>query len=150
MTEEQIAKSIWLNRAFHKDKKVKALKSLAERDKMRAEGMSKDSEGNNEGKSETQKNGTYEAYMTYLETEEKYQEALCEYNAVRKEIEAAIETLNDDELESLFIFRYLDGKHIEEIAKEMHYGPRTIIRKHKDGLDKLSLNVIACHSTSVL
>lgn len=137
MTEEQIAKSIWLNRAFHKDKKVKALKSLAERDKMRAEGMNGIAEGNNEGKSETHKNGTYEAYMTYLETEEKYQQALCEYNTIRKEVESAIETLNDDELEAVFVYRYLNGFSMEKIAECMNYSLSTIKRKHNIGFKKI-------------
>ena len=150
MTEEQIKKSRWLNRAFYKDIKVQALKSLKDRDRERAEGMNGDSDDNSESKSETPKNGTYEAYMKYLETEEKYQQALCEYNTVRKEIEAAIEALNDDELEAVFVFRYLEGKHINEIAEEMHYDTRTIIRKHKAGLDKLSPNVIACHPSPVV
>lgn len=139
MTEEQIAKSIWLNRAFHKDKKVKALKSLAESDKIRAEGMNGIAEGNNEGKSETQKNGTYEAYMTYLETEEKYQEALCEYNSVRKEIEAAVDTVNDDELKTLLIYRYLKGLKMWEIAENMNYSISAIKYKHKEALDNIDL-----------
>lgn len=147
MTEEQIAKSIWLNRAFHKDKKVKALKSLAERDKMRAEGMNGIAEGNNEGKSETHKNGTYEAYMTYLETEEKYQQALCEYNAVRKEIEAAVDTINDDELKTLLIYRYLSGETMESIAENMNYSVRAVKYKHKAALDKVC---IVLHPSSVL
>lgn len=141
MTEEQIAKSIWLNRAFHKDKKVKALKSLAESDKIRAEGMSKDNEGNDEGKSETRKNGTYEAYMKYLETEEKYQKVLCEYNSIRKEVETVIDKVADDELNALLTYRYLDGMTMESVAENMHYSVRNTKYKHKEALDKVCIDL---------
>ena len=40
MTDEQLEKVAWLNRAFHAEKKVKALGSLLERDKERAEDIS--------------------------------------------------------------------------------------------------------------
>lgn len=40
MTDEQLEKIAWLNRAFHAEKKVKALGSLLERDKERAKDIS--------------------------------------------------------------------------------------------------------------
>ena len=39
MTPEQMETSAWLNRAFYKDKKVRALRSLLERDRARAQGL---------------------------------------------------------------------------------------------------------------
>ncbi len=139
MTEEQIKKSRWLNRAFYKDIKVQALKLLKDRDRERAEGMNGDSGDNSESKSETPKNGTYEAYMKYLETEEKYQKALCEYNAIRKEVETVIGKVTDDELNALLTYRYLDGMKISEITEKMHYSISAIKYKHKEALDNIDL-----------
>ena len=82
------------------------------------------------------------------ETSEAYDKALCEYDAMRREVSQVINGMRDDELEAIFIYRYLDGLSMEEIAERMHYDSRTILRKHKIGLDKLSLVVTQCHCMS--
>ncbi len=148
MTLEQMETSAWLNRAFYKDKKVRALRSLLERDRARAQGLTVNYVGVDKGRSDSRENGVETAMQICAETSEAYDKALCEYNAMRREVSQVINGMRDDELEAIFIYRYLDGLSMEEIAERMHYDSRTILRKHKIGLDKLSLVVTQCHCMS--
>ena len=145
MTIEHLEKIAWLNRAFYAEKKVKALESIRKRDRERTQQITANYEGNDKGKSDGRKNGVEEALMMLAESNEKYDNALHDYSVLRREIESAIENLHDDELETIFMYRYLDYKTMEQIAELMNYNERTIIRKHKAGIEKLSPNVIACH-----
>lgn len=145
MTIEHLEKIAWLNRAFYAEKKVKALESIRKRDRERTQQITANYEGKDKGKSDGRKNGVEEALMMLAESDEKYDNALHDYSLLRREIETAIESLHDDELETIFMYRYLDYKSMEQIAELMNYNSRTIIRKHKAGIEKLSPNVIACH-----
>ena len=82
--------------------------------------------------------------MMLAESDEKYDNALHDYSLLRREIETAIESLHDDELETIFMYRYLDYKTMEQIAEIMNYNERTIRRKHHSGIEKLSGNVLEC------
>ena len=148
MTLEQMETSAWLNRAFYKEKKVRALRSLLERDRARAQGLAVNYEGIDKGHSDGRENGVEAAMQICAETSEAYDKALCEYDTIRREVSQIINGMHDDELEAIFIYRYLDGMSMEEIAERMHYDSRTILRKHKIGLDKLSPVVTQCHCMS--
>lgn len=145
MTVEHLEKIAWLNRAFYAEKKVKALESLRKRDRERTQQITASYGCNDKGKSDGRKNGVEEALMMLAESDEKYDNALRDYTVLRREIESAIEELHDNELESIFVYRYLEYKTMEEIAECMNYNERTILRKHKTGIEKLSPNVIVCH-----
>lgn len=142
MTTEQLDKIAWLNRAFYAEKKVKALESLRKSDRERAQRITANYGGNDKGKSDTHLNGMEEALITLATSEEKYDNALHDYSVLRCEIESAIENLHDDELETIFMYRYLDYKTMEEISELMNYCERTIRRKHIKGIEKLSANVL--------
>ncbi len=144
MTEEQKKKSQWLNRAFYAEKKVKALELLRKRDRERTQRITANYEGNNKGKSDGRRNGVEEALITLTQSDDKYDNALRDYIALRREIESAIEELHDDELEAIFMYRYLEYKTMEQIAECMNYNERTIRRKHHYGIEKLSANVLVC------
>lgn len=144
MTIEHLEKIAWLNRAFYAEKKVKALESIRKRDRERTQQISANYEGNDKGKSSGRKNGVEEALMMLAESDEKYDNALHDYSLLRREIETAIESLHDDELETIFMYRYLDYKTMEQIAEIMNYNERTIRRKHHSGIEKLSGNVLEC------
>lgn len=148
MTLEQMETSAWLNRAFYKDKKVRALRSLLERDRARAQGLTVNYGGVDKGRSDSRENGVEAAMQICAQTEKEYDASLCEYEAIRREVKAVINGLHDDVLEALLTYRYLEGLPMEEIAERMHYDSRTILRKHKIGLDKLSLVVTQCHCMS--
>lgn len=144
MTIEHLEKIAWLNRALYAEKKVKALESIRKRDRERTQQISANYEGNDKGKSSGRKNGVEEALMMLAESDEKYDNALHDYSMLRREIETAIESLHDDELETIFMYRYLDYKTMEQIAEIMNYNERTIRRKHHSGIEKLSGNVLEC------
>lgn len=137
MTLEQMEMSAWLNRAFYKDKKVRALRSLLERDRARAQGLTVNYGGVDKGRSDSRGNGVEAAMQICAETSEAYDKALCEYNAMRREVKAVINGLHDDELEALLTYRYLEGLPMEEIAERMHYSVRSVKYKHKQALDKV-------------
>ncbi len=142
MTTEQLDKIAWLNRAFYAEKKVKALESLRKSDEERAQRITANYERNDKGKSDSRNNGVEEALITLAQSEEKYAVALHDYIALRCEIESAIDNLHDDELEAIFIYKYLEYKTIEEISELVHYSEKTISRKHIKGIEKLSANVL--------
>ena len=129
--------SAWLNRAFYKDKKVRALRSLLERDRARAQGLTVNYGGVDKGRSDSRENGVEAAMQICAETSEAYDKALCEYNAMRREVSQVINGMRDDELEALLTYRYLEGLPMEEIAERMHYSVRSVKYKHKQALDKV-------------
>lgn len=137
MTLEQMETSAWLNRAFYKDKKVRALRSLLERDRARAQGLTVNYGGVDKGRSDSRENGVEAAMQICAETSEAYDKALCEYNAMRREVSQVINGMRDDELEALLTYRYLEGLPMEEIAERMHYSVRAVKYKHKQALDKV-------------
>ena len=137
MTLEQMETSAWLNRAFYKDKKVRALRSLLERDRARAQGLSVNYGGVDKGRSDSRENGVETAMQICAQTEKEYDASLCEYEAIRREVKAVINGLHDDVLEALLTYRYLEGLPMEEIAERMHYSARSVKYKHKQALDKV-------------
>ena len=142
MTIEQLEKISWLNRAFQIENKVESLEALVEHDRERAQRITANCNSDDKGKSTGGKNNSvYNSLMILAETEEKYHEALNEYNIVRKEIEAAIESMHDNELETIMRHRYLTYKTWEQIAEAMDCSRMTVHRKHLKSLDKMLLNV---------
>ena len=137
MTLEQMETSAWLNRAFYKDKKVKALRSLLERDRARAQGLAVNYEGIDKGHSDGRENGVEAAMQICAETSEAYDKALCEYDTIRREVSLVINGMHDDEMEALLTYRYLEGLPMEEIAERMNYSVRPVKYKHKQALDKV-------------
>lgn len=144
MTEKELDLRHWLNRAFYADKKAKALDMLVSQCRERATGLVRYSEGNDTGKSDTSKNGTESALMKLVEMEEKAECQKAEAVKVLAEIQDAISMLHDDDLEAVLIHRYLLFETIEQTAVSIGYDPRTIKRKVKKALEKLSPNVLEC------
>lgn len=137
MTVQQLDKIAWLNRAFHAEKKLKALESLRESDRERTQRITAGYERNDKGKSDNRKNNVEEALITLAGSEEKYDNFLHEYTTVRKEIEATIENLHDYEIEAIFTYRYLNFKTMEQIAELMNYSVSTVKRRHREGIEKI-------------
>lgn len=64
-------------------------------------------------------------------------EASCK---VRRKVEDAIATVPDIRQQTILRLHYLSGKHFEQIAVELHYSYRQIMREYRRGMD-----VIECH-----
>lgn len=124
-----------LNKAFYEDKKAKALDALVQRHRERAQGLSVNWE-NDSGKTGG-KNGTENALMKLAELEEKATRQELEAVEAIKNIQDMISLLNDSDLESVLIHRYLLFETIEETAERMHYAPRTVKKKQKQAIEKL-------------
>ena len=145
MTKEQKEKIKWLNRAFRAEKKLGALYYHKERDKDRAKHITAAYGGNIKGKSDSRENAVEKAFITYSGSTEKYDRFLDNYISIRGEIEKSIESLHDDEIEAIFIYRYLDYLTMDKIAEKMHYDVSTIKRKHKVGIEMLPPNATFCY-----
>ena len=148
MTNEEMRR--WLNRAFYADKKAKALDMLVLQCRERATGLVRVTEGNDKGRSSTSKNGTENALIQLAEMEDKAEKLSAEAVKITAEIWEAIIGLNDDDLEAVLINRYILFQTVEQTAESMGYDPRTVMRKIKKAIEKLSPNVIECHPIDVL
>lgn len=150
MTETELTTRHWLNRAFYADKKAKALEMLVRQCRERAEGLSRCSEGNDKGRSDGAENGTENALMKLAEMERKADAQRVEAVNVSAEIQSIISGLHDDDLEAVLIHRYLLFETVEQTAESIGYDPRTVMRKIKKAIEKLSPNVIECHPVDVV
>lgn len=148
MTELELRR--WLNRAFYADKKAKALDMLVQQCRERATGLVRATEGNDKGRSSTSKNGTENALIQLAEMEDKAEKLSAEAVKITAEIWEAIIELHDDDLEAVLINRYILFQTVEQTAESMGYDPRTVMRKIKKAIEKLSPNVIECHPIDVL
>ena len=72
-----------------------------------------------------------------LEEDQRLAEKIAEYLTAKKEIEAEIETVEDEQLRCLLRYRYIDHLTIEQIADEMGYSYRNICYLHKKALQLL-------------
>ncbi len=139
MTDKQFEFRHWLNRAFYADKKVKALEMLLRQCRERAESVSVCYEGNDKGRCSGAKNGMENALMKLVDTEHKLQRQISELLGISDEISGAIAKLQDNDLETVLIHRYILFHTIEETAEIMNYSPRTVRDKQKKAIEKLCL-----------
>lgn len=137
MTTQELDIRHWLNRAFYADKKAKALDMLVRQCRERAEGLSRCSEGNDKGRSDSAENGTENALMKLAEMERKADEQKAEAVNVSAEIQGTISKLHDDDLEAVLIHRYILFHTIEQTAEIMNYHPNTVKSKVKKAVQKL-------------
>ena len=116
MTEEQLKKIDWLNRAFHADLKANALMAAQEQER--------------------------KTMLSLGVSEEKISskaidDVIDRLVDVRVEISNAIVGINDCELEAILNYRYLAYKNMQDIADLMHYDKSTVQRKHKKAIEKI-------------
>ena len=76
----------------------------------------------------------------YIEIGEEITRELRNLHRLRREIRAVITTLEDDILQTLMLYRYIDGMTFEEIAVKLHYSWRQVCRKHGQALAKLRMS----------
>lgn len=69
--------------------------------------------------------------------------------ALKSEIEKSIGAVEDIKLRRILTLRYINGHTFEQIAEEMDYSLRQVLRKHKAALKKFE-NVIECHIKHVV
>lgn len=138
MTVRQNEIRDWLNRAFYADKKVKVLEMLLKQCRERAEGAAVCYEGNDKGKSSGSENSTENVLIKLVDTEHKLQQQITGLASISGEIFDAISKINDDDLETVLIHRFLLFHTVEETAEIMNYGRETVKRKTNQAIEKLS------------
>lgn len=137
MTPKQLDIKKWLNRAFHANNKANALEALVKQLRERAQSVSVCYECNDIGKSSSTKNGVENAYMRLADTEMKLCNQIIELLDIDDEIRDVISKLNDNDLETVMIHRYLLFHTIEETAELINCSPETVKRKHRKAIEKL-------------
>ena len=75
----------------------------------------------------------------YVEIGEEITRELRNLHHLRREIRAVITTLEDDILQTLMLYRYIDGMTFEEIAVKMNYSYVHVCRLHGQALSKIML-----------
>lgn len=138
MTVRQNEIRDWLNRAFYADKKVKVLEMLLKQCRERAEGAAVCYDGNDKGKSSSSENSTENVLIKLVDTEHKLQQQITGLASISGEIFDAISKINDDDLETVLIHRFLLFHTVEETAEIMNYGRETVKRKTNQAIEKLS------------
>lgn len=137
MTPKQLDIKKWLNRAFHANNKANALEALVKQLRERAQSVSVCYECNDTGKSSSTKNGVENAYMRLADTEMRLCNQIIELLDIDDEIRDVISKLNDNDLETVMIHRYLLFHTIEETAELINCSPETVKRKHRKAIEKL-------------
>lgn len=139
MTAEEIKTKNWLKRVYNTYREAESLETLLTASRMHAEGLDRSDKYNLTGKSDTRLNGTENAFIKLADTERKYNRQMQELMKVTEEVADAIELLDDNELEAVLIHRYLYFHTIEQTAELMNYSPKTVKRKQKKAIQKLTL-----------
>ena len=127
----------FLNRAFYADKKIAALNMLIAKTRERAQGLSRSSDGNLKGKSDSNNNSTESALLRLAELEQQAEVQRVYAADVLLEIQQKIALLKDDDFETVLTHRYLLYNTIEQTAELMNYAPRTVRQKQKQAIEKL-------------
>lgn len=70
----------------------------------------------------------------YDELYREIKDALEERIKIRREVRAAIETLENETVKILMLYRYIDGKTWREIAERMNYSYRRATQLHGEAL----------------
>ncbi len=135
MTSEEM--KVFLNRAFYADKKIAALNMLIAQTRERAQGLSRSSDGNLKGKSDSNNNSTESALLRLAELEQQAQVQRVYAADVLLEIQQKIALLKDDDFETVLTHRFLLYNTIEQTAELMNYAPRTVRQKQKQAIEKL-------------
>lgn len=139
MTEEQIEKKEWLNRAKYTENALNALERLREKKRSIAIacGINYENDGSQSGGG---KNGTEIKLMDLAEVEEKIRNAKNELCETYNEVERAINAVDSTELRTVLINHYLNYMSWERTASEMGYSLRSVKYKHLEALDRIVIS----------
>ena len=139
MTENELRN--YLKSAYYLDKKIKSLESLVNQCRINAQRLSKNGEYTDTAKNSKAENSTEKALLKLVENQQKYSDEIKNLENIKSEIMNLISKLNDSELETVLIHRYILFHTVEETAEIMNYSARTVIRKIDTAIKKLSLIV---------
>ena len=135
MTEQELKN--YLKRAYYADKKIKVLEKLVNQCRINAQRLSKNGEYTDTMKNSKAENSTETALLKLMENQQKYSDEIKNLENIKSEIMNLISKLNDSELETVLINRYVLLHTVEETAEIMHYSIETIRKKTNKAVKKL-------------
>lgn len=77
-----------------------------------------------------------------IETEEEIEELKKQLKEVKIQIEIAINSVQDEELQMILTYRYIDWLSWREIGLKIFYSDKTIRRKHDQALALLKIDQV--------
>ena len=119
MTENEFKN--YLKRACYADKRIKVLESLINQCRINAQRLSKNGEYTDNAKNSKAENSTEKALLKLVENQQKYSDEIKNLENIKSEIMNLIAKLNDSELETVLIHRYILFHTVEETAELMNY-----------------------------
>ncbi|MBP5431566.1 hypothetical protein [Ruminococcus sp.] len=134
MTEKDARE--FLKSYFFATQKIKALELEKIQLRIDAQGGAVSYEGNYPS---MKKNGVESNLIRLAAREQEIDEEIAQLKFKCKRVRDIIGRLEDDDLESVLINRYITYHTIEETAEIMNYAPRTVRKKQKQAYKKLCL-----------
>lgn len=135
MTDKYYETIQYLNQAFYMDKRINAL--LAEKE-INISLATRCTANYNSGSNNQRQNSMEKILSRIIDQEKEIDEEIDRLTDLRKEIVAVIEKLPNDGEKSILRMRYLAYMPLAKIAGIMGCDRRTIQRKHKSAIVKLS------------
>ena len=124
----------YLEKHFYASKKIKALESERTQLRLSATGSAIIQEGSY---TTTKENGTERKLMSLADREKELDDEIFELKSLQQSIRQLIYSLQDDDLESVLIFRYISYHTEKQTAEELNYAVRTVQEKTKKAIRKL-------------
>lgn len=132
MTESEMRE--YLEGHFYASKKIKALEAEKTQLRLSAQGGAISYEGNY---AVSKENGTERKLIHLANDEAEIDEEIRQLREKQHEIRHTIDLLEDDDLESVLIYRYIAYNTEAETAVGLNYAPRTVQEKVKKAIRKL-------------
>ena len=133
VTEHEVKK--YLKSHFYAEKKIQAL--LAEQQKLRADALGCGVNYENIGKTGSRDNGTEKKLMKLADEEEKIDCQIKALKAEQDKVRESISLLNDSDLESVLIYRYILYNSKDKTARLLNYASRSVAYKQSKAIKKL-------------
>lgn len=130
----------WLMRGWEINTEINTL--LEEKEKAFAQACSVTVPTDRERVTTTRRNTSEEKFVRYSneDYEKEIDRRIDELYQIKLEILSAIGAVNDSTLRKLLVKRYLQFKTWEQIAVEMSYSWRQIVRLHGKALQKIKMS----------
>lgn len=124
----------FLESHFYADKKIKALEAERRQLRINAQGGAINYEGNYTASS---RNGTESVLVRLADDEKEIDKQIVQLWTEQRKVRETISLLNDNDLESVLIYRYILHHTAEETAELLHYAVRTVQFKQRKAIRKL-------------
>lgn len=139
MTNEQLKKISWLERAEKADKSAERQRSIYESKKADVSALKKAYKMGGGGNS-AKRNAIEAKMLDMLDAERAWHEKADNARKIKEEILSEINKIDDKFLADILKVRYTDFKTHERTAELFHYSVPTVKRLHKKALDALKVD----------